>query len=123
PGRVDQPGDGRRGVAVRLRFLPGLYEPGARPAGDGAAQEAAELHPALVTAPGRQENAARPGAAGSRRTPDGRTAGENRPRGQAVVDRRGAALFEARLGPLPQSPLSGGRWTVKAIKPTVCIPW
>ena len=81
---VDDPGDRRRGVAVRLRLLAGLHQPGARRAAAAPRVAPPELVAALAAAAGREEDAARAGAARGRGAPHGRAAGQDSAPGHAT---------------------------------------
>ena len=83
PHAAVRPGNRRRGGAVRLRFLAGLHQPGARSAA-GCRRSRAQLVAALARAPCRAQAPARAGDARGRRTPHGRTAGEDPAAGQAA---------------------------------------
>src|SRR5262249_30707107 len=98
------------GVPVR-RFLPGVHQPGTRPA-PAAAQEAAQLLAALAAAPRRPQAATRTGTPRGRGAPHGRTARQDPARGPAGVDRRGKPLPQARRRQVPQPAIVRGSLSV-----------
>src|SRR5207249_985697 len=98
-------GPRRRGLAVRLRLLAGLHQPGKQRRARGgrtAAAAEAEFLAALLAAPRRPPHAARAADATPGRTAYGPTPGEDPARRQTRPDRRGAAFPQARRRQVPQ---------------------